>query len=474
MKRRIIVICIVLFSAIIFSITGFLILEKINMPMPTIPNPEEIYSSSLPAIASSKNISLKISQTKEISVENDVFSEQSQQTLTYNDFGEESMRIKLEETLTIDSHSVEFTELYANNIGYVTIGESKFTSNIAENYTNRFTPAILIDPALYGSITGVNSGLGYIIYFSEPTAAENWAFIEGSEFIDANGTAYVDFNNNLTKSIYNLTYQLDNIRFQLTYTVEISTDCPEIILPEDTSGFISIEYLDGPRTLEKASGYLMQAKNVSSTYSENIYCQFFGDRSTRNIELNTQAEPTWSADVETNTTLSNDSRIGQETITNKLERFTNEKYSVAVNGGEPVDNDQVKAEDMHSYCENLLVGTIMLPQHIRNAKITQTDITLRIDFEANKSFANVVASNACQILYQNSALLDTLSENHTVDTARCYLKIDMITGLPIATGITCDSTYTMTGLPYQFTFKADQSYNVLCSSSDGENNKAAG
>lgn len=477
MKKRLLVIGAAFIGAMLLWLTGYFILSgnTHNGAHPQIENAEAIYRNSIAEIIATQDITLNISKTQKTNVGNDVFLETSQQALSYLGLGTENMRAALNETLTIDDHRVQITEFYANGTGYTTVNNGAFLSTInAKDYQNRFAPAVLLDPSRYYSITGFDTGTDYMIRFEQPVTVEPWALYEGMAFMRAEGTAYVSYTGQLIESTYALTYQRGNATIRLTFKVEPEA-LPTIVInpPEDTSGYVAIEYFDAPRMLERATGYLLQADDVSAKYSDDIYFQAFGDRRTQEITLHTAViDDDWSALVQTQSHLSNESKVGMDSQLKKTELFKNGSYQSANNDSQWVTNQEVTADNMHTYCKNQLIGTVMLPEYITGAQIEQTESTLRIVFSGSESFAPLICSNICQTLYQKPELLNDIAQSNTTNTLQCYLELDKNTSLPVASGIHYDGTFTFEGVPYTLRFKADQIYDILSQTAQVEIEKA--
>lgn len=477
MKKRLQVTTAALAATALMFLIGFLILpDTSNKPKPVVPieNAAQVYADALPAVVSAQDITLNISKTQEMTIGSEVFVETSEQHLACTGIGTNDFRASAAESLSIDSYNVSFTEAFSNNTGYVSINDSCFSGTItAEEYLKRFAPAILMDHTIYGSVTGVDNGDQYMITFAQPYSAETWALSGNAAFVNAEGTAYINYDGQLTKSIYNLTYKLGKSQFQMTYAVDVVLSCDEITLPDTNTTCIPINYLDGPRMLERASGYLLQANNVSAHYNDDIYFQAFGDARTQDITLHMTKNENWSAFVQTLTTLKNDSRVGQDSQLKKAELFTGNTYQASVDDQAPVVNNDITADEMYNYCQNILVGTVMLPEHITGAQLVETEQSIRIQYSASDEFAILISSNACHSLYQEPELLNDLAQSRTTDKLECYLELDRITGLPIASGISYSGAHNIEGLPYSLSYHADQIYNILSQNAQEEINKAA-
>lgn len=462
MKRRVIAVSALLITAVLLSALGCCILSDSEPRMRVIENADGIYESAAATVSAAQDAVLTISKSLEFTVEDDLFMESAQQTLSYTAMGTDEMRASLAETLNYDGHKVWISELFANETGYVTVEDSHFSAQIStQEYQERLTPAVPLTAQLYGSIIGFDTGDGYVINFTQPHQAEAWALNEGCQLVEARGTAYVSYDGILSKSIYSILYTRGNIRNLLTVTVEAALTTENIELPADTSVYTPVAYFDGPRLLERASGYLLQADNIRSEYTDNINFQAFGDERTETKALHTYNDGLWSARVDSNVTLANDSRVGQSSVFAQTELFSENAYRVSADGAAPTADPEITEAAMRTYCQDLLLGTVMLPRYINGAEMSETEGTLRVTFAANEAFAQQIASTACQTLYQEPEMLNDLSQKSTTNALQCYLELDKSTGLPVASGISYSGTYTIEGLPYLLRFQADQGYTFL-------------
>lgn len=422
-----------------------------------------LYQSAVDAVSSTENLTLTISQTKETIIGSEAFMEQSEQTVAYEGLGTERPRGMMQESLTIGTHTVSIQELFADGVGYFTVADANFQGTLTfEEYLARYAPVAPLNADMYESISGVATGDTSIITFAKASGIEAWCAESGTQFVSADGTAYISESGQLTKSIYHVSYTLNEIYFRLSTTVEISyAQVSPITPPEDTSIYKPITYLDAPRMLEKACGHLLKAVSVTASYSDSISCQAFGDQRTQTISISSVNAADWSARIDTTVELINSSKVGTVDKFTQSERFLDNVYSVTVDGGEPAKNSEIDADSMRQYCQDLLVGTIMLPQYILNAELSETEDAYHIKFTASEEFAQLIRAEACTTLYQDAQILSRQTESYTTDVISCYLTVHKPTGLPAASGFCYQGTYTIGELPYQLHFQADQQYDLL-------------
>ena len=464
MKKRILILAAFFLGVVVLWTAGNMITQNdTTKELPQISNPDTIYLDSLTTIASAQDLMLNISRTQESILGSNVFVESSVQMLSYAGLGTENMRASLNETLTIDQHNVTITEYFSDGIGYVTVNDGQFCGEIsAEDYQKRFAPAILMDASRYHSIVGYDTGTCYQIEFSKPQNAEQWAFEINTAIENAKGTAFVSYDGQLLGSTYTLSYKRGQTRVRLTYNVDVEILSAEINAPADTAQFRKIEYIDGPRMLERATGYLMQADNVSAKYTDSIYCEAFGDRREQEVSLYTaNIDDKWSALVQTKTNLTNDTKIGAESTLLKTETFTDGTYRSITGGSESTENADITSKDMQTYCKNLLIGTVMLPEDISGIRMEETEDRIRLVFSADESFAAKLSANICQMLYQEPDLLHSISQSNTTNSLQGYLEFDRGTFFPTGSGINYDGTYNVEGMPYGVGFYAGQTYDII-------------
>ena len=486
MKKPVITISAIAAAVILLVLIGCVILwsppseDPVSASFTPVDDAVNIYDSAVAGFRDSGSATMEITTTTQLVVNQEVFTEKSLQTLAYRGFDTEDLAVTSDEQLTIGDHTLEIIEAFSSGIAYVTIDKSRFCADYsAQAYQKRLVPAVLLDPALYWKISGLDNGSQYLLSFKQPKSAEQWADRSDWEFADAQGFALIDHSGKLIKSTYSATYHyyvVDEIKETLHMTVCVDYSSIEAApaLPEDLSGYTRISYLDGPRMLEKASGYLLQAGTISSHYRDRVFCQAFGDEREKYISMHTANTEGFSALVNTETRLSNTGRVGDVTRHLHSELFTGGVYTIRVDDGEPVENDSFTAEVVQDYCKNQLVSTIMLPRDILDTQITESELTLEIKFIPKADFASTISTNACQTLYQKPELLNELADSNTTETLKGFLTLNKRTGLPLNSGIEYSGLYTIEGLPYQLAYEATQSYNIPSTYAQEQIEEAAG
>lgn len=430
---------------------------------PTIDNAPALYDTAVNVINSAKDLSLQISYKKETLIGNEFITEQSKQHITYEELNTDLMRAYTEETLMVGDQTINITEVYSKDKIYLTVDGCQFQGAMdAEAFIIRHIPAQLLNAELYDTISGIDTDNGYMLTFSDATALESWVQANGASYKQANCTAYISTDGYLTKSIYTVSYAVADINVRLSATVEISYDnASPVQLPENVDNYIELECPDAPRILEKACGYLLDASSINAVCKDSIYCEAFGDQRNQTVTLRTSQDNSWSAQIDTQVELINNSKSGSATTYTQKELFADNVYSISVDNAPPTISDDIDISAMRSYCRDLLVGTIILPQYITGATITEEDNFYTIHFTGNETFAILIDAEACSILYKDDGILRNTAQSYTTTTMNCFLKIDKTTGLPVSSGFDYQGLYSIENLPYQLLYQSDYQYALL-------------
>ena len=453
--------CSIALVALIVAVLG--IVRNTDTTDPTYPpllDAADIYDQAVAEVNAQKSICATVSYIKETTIGAEVFRENSQQQLLYENTGAEEFRSYVTESLTAGTHTVEITELYDDGQCYFTVEGIPFRCQLTpEDYLARYTPITPINPEIYGSIDGIERNGEKVISFRHAAAPEDWAIPESCTLQYAEGTAYLSKEGQLKKSVYIISYTTGNAFVKYSVSVELQLDSTQTIpAPSDIQTYTPVEYIDGPRTLEIASGHLMDCGNIDAAYLEKIHCQLFGDLRTTEISMQTNHTNGWFAQVDTTVTVENTGKTGSISTKHQTEQFQNNTYSVHVDDVDSTENQEVSKNDMRSYCQDILVSTVVLPEYISNVSVTQTQTTLQLQFHTNDDFAQLLKSEALTYLYQNPAILQ--DKEYHAQTALCYLHIDKSTLLPVASGFQLTGNYTVDDLDYPLTYSADQNYQL--------------
>lgn len=479
MKRRMIKIGVAIIGVVALALIGHVIHSSLTTPqsntLTPIENSIEIYTTAISKIDPTHDSVLHISVTKEITIDDSTFHEISEQTVQYDVQPSGKKRIHLVDAIKSGSHSFEVSEIFCDDVIYIMVNDTPFRSDCcAEDYYATLTPAIPLTQKLYNNITGIDDGENYIISFSEPMGLESWLVGQSATPVSAVGTATIGYDGTLKSSMYTAFYQENGNSFRTTVQVNFEQLQTDVIPPEDSEVYTHIDYWKAPRLLEQACGLLLQAERISSTYTDSIYFQAFGDLRTQNITLHAHKDKQWSVYMSTEVNLINDTKVDQEITHTKKELFLDNQYAISTDGNASVSNTEITVDDVYNYFQDQLVSTLILPQHIDFAELTETEKALQIRFTGTEAFGNFLTENVCRILYDDPGLLSKTDATLSVGNLQCYLEIDKLSGLPVSSEINFTGDYKTQGLPYRIQYSAKQCYVIPSNTAKQEIETAAG
>ncbi len=462
-RYRLAVCGVILLVTVIVIISAFSGSEVSHTPRSvSITKASDLYNRAIQALENQTDVSMTVLQTKTTTIAGDVFSEESKQEIVYTDLFTDEMRGSVSQRLVIGTHAISIQEVYAKNTGYFTVQGASFQGSITqEEYLARYIPSVPITASLYEDISATKAEGTTVITFKNAKAPESWLTEEYESFQTADAAAYLNNDGRLLRSDYNASYTENGVQIHIHFIVQIHEPSnTRVKIPKNTDSYTKIEYLDAPRALEVACGYLMAADTATANYTGEISYQAYGDSRTEKIALNIHKGDTWAARIDTDIVLSNTSLGSAVSRISQTETFIDGKYSVALNGT-PAENELDEAT-MKTLCRDQLVGTILLPEYIKSAKIVQGDNSYRIQFAATEAFATLIRSDICNRLYQQA---DEISQKYKTKELSCYLDLEKDTNLPIAAGISYSGTYKKDGIAYSMTSQAHQTYDLLSTTS---------
>jgi len=419
------------------------------------------YQQALDKLSALKDYTLNITISKTTSVGKEVFSETRHQVLKYRQLGTKHMQAALEETCINGSLHTSVSEYYDDNTSYFIVNGNHFKSDITpQAYIARNIPAALLDVSLYESISAQESGGEISIWCNQPTQGESFVFPSGAKMTAASGTVLLDKTGSLAKSTYDLTYVYGSACVEYSVTVQVDPKpVSDIQIPEND--FKPLTYPDAPRMLEQACGYLLQSKLLSANVTSSITCQAGGIHRVETAYLQADSlSSDFSAVLDTSVNVVDYSRGGETTLYTQTETFADNQYSIAIDNGNANAKDEITAEVMQTYCQDLLVSSVLLPDYIADAAVTDLGSVYLLELTAPEEFALILTESASQTLYGDPQFLSALASSSQIGTAECYLAIDKYTGLPTAAGYSCNVEYTIEDFTYTFHTQTDAAYHL--------------
>ncbi len=422
------------------------------------------YLQAVEKIAAAGSYRMHISTTKVTTLGEQRFKETSSQILTCHKPGTPDAQIILNQHMNYGMHSFSVSEQYTEGTARIALENSHFSSTISpEDYAKRLIPIALMDPSRYNSVLVRESGDRTLVGFSDPKAPEAWAVFHQVQLIDASGRSVLDSQGNLLESVYTISYTSGPAAVTYSVTTHIEPDV-EVTMPappEDIT-YVPIDLIDVPRLLEQSTGYLLQADIIHAQTQEEITCQAnnLHREQTTDLSMKNHGEDldiTLGIDVD----LVDYNQGGTSTQYHQTEAYKDGNYTLEIENQESVQDDtqEITAEQMKLYCQDILVGTIILPEYIESVSVEELDSAYKLTFTASKALSEIVCSDACKTLYQDPALLDSLATSYETNKIEATLMIDKYTGLPLSSGIDYHGSHGIDGTSYTLISNLLQTYD---------------
>lgn len=459
-KRRLITITtIVAIASVAIGVVALTLAGKKSTPLDS-NQALSLYQKAIRALPQS-SYTYTISTTKETVLNKNVIPESAVQDITYQNLGTNDFLATVYEERKIGDQVISSAEQFKENTGYFSVADSGFRCPIsADDFTARYAPLLLITSDLYKKVSGYKNRNSYVLNFTEPISLESWVTKTPSTPVQAEGTVTLTKNGELAHCRYNCTYTENGIEYTISIQSTPSKEQKSVTIQEDASRFTQICHPDAAKSLELSCAYLMAATDVHAVYEDTTFCQAFGDKRIQNIVLDTSTQEEWVARVTTTTTLSNDSKsIAQSTIV-KEENYDHNGYSIRINESEPTEDEQIQQGVMREHCQNILIGSVMLPEYITTVEFSEEEGIITYRYEANDAFVAQIRSDAFVALYQDPNVLNTHTQEYTTERAEFYLSVDLGTKLPCSSGYYYTGFYTVDTLPYRLIYNAEQTYTI--------------
>ena len=423
--------------------------------------PEDIYASAISKLNFASGLSIQVNHNKRIQYYGQTFEEVSVQNYEYRNIGTDQFCASITESITIGQHLIETESTLIDSNVYLHVNDGYFSQQSAD--LTAYDPHFYhLSPALYGTVSSAELYGRTVIAFSQPSAAEPWAVSDEVEFVTAAGIAVLDKHGELQRVQYALQYAISDTVIYERYLIDITISSHGRIEPVDYADYTPVVSIDAPVLLEKACGYLLQAQCIATNVTETLDSEIGGLLRSQSTQLRISGDGNdLNAFIDTGIMLTNSSRGDETTTMRQTEHFQNGEYRLQTNGNITKPGEEVTADALRRYCNDILVGSIPLPGYITSAELTENDDVLELDFLASDKLAAMISTNACQVLYQDASLLDSISSEYTINELSCNLRIDKVLGIPVACSLKYSASHTIEGAVYSISSETEQTFSLI-------------
>lgn len=428
------------------------------------------YADAAEKLNALSDLTLTVQISRETTVGSEIFHESSTQTLSYKGLGTNALQASSLDNLDYAGYSATIEEFYADGTMYVFPGGAanatcSFSEDMsADEFAARYVPSVALDAALYEQIALQPTDSGFAVSFTAPSALESWAAPDGAALKSACGTAQMDKKGGITDYTYTASYTYGPVAVTVAAEISINAkNAASVVLPQNASSSLPLEFADAPRMIDQAVGFLTQSQTFSSRTAESIMSQAAGvirNESADILSYGSAGEYMSELDYSLYIMDYSQDPNGESTSYEQVEHFQDGKYTITIDDGDPTADTSVTAEDIQDYLDDYLLDNLFSPGSLAAASGTDLGGTYLFEFTYTPEQGQSLSHYICSILFKNENLLDNLASAYETTVAEGYLAIDKYTGLPTAVGVNYEGAHTIEGDRYLLTLQTDQAINL--------------
>lgn len=433
-----------------------------------VPQAGDVYAQARALLDSADAVTFDVVSKVTTTVENNTFTEEAQQILSFSGLQTESPVVSLseeviwaepteDETTVDEEKTYTYAEIYTDETLYVKLEDmAAFSGSLKqEDAAGRYIPVVLLDAALYEELTLEEGAEQDAVHFKSPTAAESWAVPEGAQLQEAFGSAKISKDGALQQMNYTVTYVYGSAQITLEVESTPQAEAEPVTAPEDADKYAPLQCVDALRLLICAENKTMQAQTANITSSNTILCQAAGfAQSTRiNAHMYDAAEDLL---FKSDTAVQIMDGSGNSETYDIEETYKDGKYVSITDGGLPTTQSGVKEEDMRQSCEAMIRPYVPMPEYWTEAVLTDLGSTYLVEYTYSEDYGNNNQNSICSTLFYDPSFLNNYATAYENKEVSGYLGIDKYTGLVTSSGMYYEGVHTIDGNEYILSMQIDQ------------------
>lgn len=424
-------------------------------------DPHVLYATARQAVESAPNLRLVITAEEQRTVNGETYMHSTNAVASYAARNTDNPSAVVEENLTFGTYENAYKSFYLDGKAYAQVMDYAFSSSMtASEFYALQTPALLLDAALYKTVTAQTSFSGTTLHFSEPTALESWITKPVQpELVSAEGTALISKNGTLLSAAYSASYKVGETVCSLSVTVTLSM--PETMdlsgqFTEELTAAASLSHFSAPRDLLQAVGDICATHRITAGYTEELFCEAADSIRKQKVQVSTEGEgDSFSALVDYAATLTN--YAGMTSTNTQQETFANGAYTYSLNGSKPTVLQTVTVQQMRTYCEDTVLSALLSIDYLSGATLTDNGDTYKLVLTGT----DAMAEDLCDSIYTMLNMdLDKTADSYKTTQIGGYLTIDKVTGLPTQAGIYLTRTHVIGGASYTMTYEINETISL--------------
>lgn len=421
----------------------------------------EQYEQARTQIDSAENLILTYTMSQSRLTGGDTYTEVAAGTASFSGIGQPSMTAIVEEKLTCGTYESAYTEGYRGGTAFAQTGGSSFSADLTpQEFVERQIPAVLLNGALYDTVTAQPGENTTVITFADASRPEDWLVgSQTAELVTAQGTATLDGTGALLQTTLQAEWILGDARYICDVTVRVTAPQSlelDAVAPELSRDAVRLESLDAPKMLLRAVGDIYASEDISCQAVETIYSEVIP------LSYTQQSEYTLSGAAEELTAsaqyvISLSDYRGEVSTRTQTDRFEDGVFTSAVDGKDPEPQAGVTAQAVREHCEDAILSALFAPKYLSGAVLEETQGEYRLELQGNDAFTADLMADIASFLQLD---LDATAQAVQTGAAGGYLTVDKDTGLPVAMGLRFQRVHTLDSVAYTLTYELDHTLRL--------------
>lgn len=422
-------------------------------------DPLELYEAACSKLSDKANLVLSYEGTRQRTVRTEVFTESASGTVSYAGLGSEALEALVSETLHFGTYETQYIQSYISGTGYCRVNNSSFRCDMTEEaFTAQQLPAVLLDSALYGTVSMETNEENTVLIFSEPLALESWIRADqAAQLTAAYGSMTLDADGSILSSAYHAEYTLSTASYTLDLNMTVDTPASldlstsQPVYPESCAQLSDLRI---PRLLLQVVGDVYTANAMTVSYTDRLYSDLFAVVREQSGSFNTYGSGSdLLCSMSTQVALTN--YTGTTSVNSQSITYQDGVYTNTINGGEPTTSDNFTAQQIRTSCEDYILSSLFELDHIASAELTDLGDFLYIQFTGNEAYTEGMFDGIYALLE-----VDLDSYEHSTASTGGYLVINKYTALPTSLGMYVSRNHVVENVTYQLTYQLDQAMDL--------------
>lgn len=420
----------------------------------------KLFADAIAPVQNAPDLSIQATVKQTVSVGPVSYESNLTQTLNYHNAADGTFTASVSEKVSIEDTTMHYEEIFTDGKTYSDLeGICVLAEMTPEEFTAQYTPAVMLDPALYSTIT-VTEDMASIT-FADATALEAWVTDKDAELISATATAKLNAQQTLESTTYEASYRVGTATYSTTVTARVCPpDTTPVTTPEDTDSYRAVADLGVIKTFYSMSSYIANADYITTSMHQSTFSQAAGIVLSEQTIFDSYGQGKDAIAKGKESVIYSNYATGENVDETMETSFLDGKCTIIVNDDAPQEGKDMTADSVRQYYRALLVGSMLPIILFEDVTVTDLDGITLYELVPSEDMNELVRGMVSEQLFEKDTFLDELASAYKVNESTMYLSVDNSTGLPIAFGLKYEGCHTINDVEYILSRQTDMSFDL--------------